>query len=286
MSSTYRQSSAAITIDSHHHFWDLAKLDYSWMPPGPSVLRRNYLPDDLAPVLERSGVSKTVVVQAHQSLDEATWLLEMAEENDFIAGVVAWVDLTDPEVGRVLDDLGGNPKLVGIRHLVHDEPDDAWLMRDSVIRGLREVGRRGLAYDLLLGPDHLKYVSPLVEKVPGLRMVVDHIAKPHIANGSLEPWAADIAAVAAIPGVYCKVSGLVTQADHSNWNVGDLKPYVSHVAAQFGPDRLMWGSDWPVSLQAAGYDRVLDAALQALGPVSEEDKAKFLAGNAERFYRL
>ena len=143
-----------------------------------------------------------------------------------------------------------------------------------------------LAYDLLLGPDHLKYVSPLVEKVPGLRMVVDHIAKPHIANGSLEPWAADIAAVAAIPGVYCKVSGLVTQADHSNWNVGDLKPYVSHVAAQFGPDRLMWGSDWPVSLQAAGYDRVLDAALQALGPVSEEDKAKFLAGNAERFYRL
>lgn len=278
--------SAATTIDSHHHFWDLARRDYAWMPPGPSVLRRNYLPDDLAPVLERSGVSKTVVVQAHQSLDEATWLLKLADENDFMAGVVAWVDLTDPEVGRVLDDLGGSSKLVGIRHLVHDEPDDAWLMRDSVIRGLREVGRRGLAYDLLLRPHHLKYVSPLVEKVSDVRMVVDHIAKPHIASGSLEPWAADIAAVAAIPGVYCKVSGMLTEADHSNWKVEDLKPYVSHIAEQFGPDRLMWGSDWPVSLQAASYDRVLDAALQALGPVSEVDKAKFLAGNAERFYRL
>ena len=279
-------SSAPITVDSHHHFWDLGKLDYEWMPPGDSVLRRNYLPADLAPLLERSGISQTVLVQAHQSVDEANFLLDLAEATDFVAGVVAWVDLTDPGVGKVLDRLQERPNLVGIRHLVHDEPDEAWLVRDDVKRGLKELARRGLAYDLLLRPQHLKYVPPLAEAVPDLRMVVDHIAKPLIASGEMEPWATDIAAVAAIPGIYCKVSGLVTEADHVRWTVEDLKPYVSHVVDQFGLDRLMWGSDWPVCLLASSYGYVLTAALEAAGDISGDDRAKLLGANAVDFYRL
>ena len=279
-------SSGEFVVDSHQHFWDMGRLKYRWMPPGPSVLRRSYLPEDLAPILEGSGVSRTVLVQAAHLPEEAPFLLDLAEANDFVAGVVAWVDLMSPNVGAVLDGLAARPKLVGIRHQVHDEPDDAWLMRDDVISGLREVARHGLAYDLLLRPQHLKYVQPLAEKVPELRLVVDHIAKPLIAQGVIEPWATDIAAVAAIPGVFCKVSGMVTEADHTSWSVADLKPYVSHVVEQFGFERLMWGSAWPVCRLAASYDRVLAATLEAAGSLSGDERAKFLGGSAVDFYRL
>lgn len=291
-----------LIVDSHHHFWDLSRFDYYWMPPGPNVLRRNYLPDDMKPLLERTGVSRTVLVQAHLSVDEARFLLDIAEGSDFVAGVVAWVDLTSRNVGNVLDELvrhhplstrmergtGGevSSPLVGIRHQVEDDPDEAWLSRPTAIRGLKEVAARGLTYDLLVRPQHLKYVPPLAEKVPGLRMVVDHIAKPPIATGEMEPWATDIAAVAAIPSIYCKVSGMVTEADHTRWKVEDLKPYVARVVELFGFDRLMWGSDWPVCLLAASYERVLSSTLEALGPISQDDMAKFLGRNAKEFYRL
>ena len=148
-----------VIVDSHHHFWDLGRLDYPWMPPGDRVLTRNYLPSDLAPQLERSGVSATVLVQATHSPEEAGFLLDLAESTDFVAGVVAWVDLTSPDVGETLDELQRRPRLVGVRHQVHDEPDDAWLARSDVVRGLKELARRGLAYDLLLRPQHLKYDS-------------------------------------------------------------------------------------------------------------------------------
>ena len=250
------------------------------------MLSRDYLPDDLAPLLERNGVSRTVLVQADSSVEEAGFLLDLADANDFVAGVVAWVDLTSPHVGRVLDKLSRRPKLAGIRHLIHEEPDEAWMSRDEVVTGLKEVASRDMAYDLLVRPQHLKYVPPLAEKVPNLRMVVDHIAKPLIAKGVMEPWAADIAAVAAIPGIYCKVSGMVTEADHSNWRVNDLRQYVAHVVEQFGFDRLMFGSDWPVCLLAATYDQVLNAVIAAIGPMSDEDQAKVLGQNAIDFYRL
>ncbi len=277
---------APIIVDSHQHFWDLGRFQYEWMPPGPSVLRRNYMPQDMAPLLRRNGVSRTVLVQAHQSVEEARFLLDLAEANDFIAGVVAWVDLASRDVGRVLDELMRRPKLVGIRHQVESDPDDAWLGREAAIRGLKEVAARGLAYDLLVRPRHLKHVPPLAERVPDLRMVVDHIAKPLIAQQVMEPWASDMAAVAAIPGIYCKVSGMLTEADHRRWRVQDLKPYVAHVVSLFGFDRLMWGSDWPVCLLAATYDQVLHSALEAIGPLSQEDKAKLLGRNALEFYRL
>ena len=283
---TTRPASSPTIIDTHQHFWDTERMHYAWMGEEQTVLTRTYLPSDLEPVLRANGVSSTVLVQAHSSVEEARWLLGLAEANDFIAGVVAWVDLTSPEVGAVLDELSTRPGLVGIRHQVHDEPDDAWLLRDDVVRGLREVSSRGLAYDLLLRPQHLKYVQPLADKIPDLRMVVDHIAKPLIASGLVESWAADIAAVAAIPGVYCKVSGMVTEADHASWTPDDLKPYVSHVVEHFGFDRLMYGSDWPVCLLAASYDQVMGAAVEVVAAASEADQAAFLSGNAVEFYGL
>ena len=283
---TRPQPPQELIVDSHHHFWDVGKLDYPWMPPGEGVLRRNYLPADLAPILKRNGVSRTVLVQANQTPEEAGFLLDLAEATDFVAGVVVWVDLTSPDVGKVLDELGRRPKLVGVRHQVHDEQDDAWLNRDDVVRGLRELARRGLTYDLLLRPQHIKYVPPLVERVPDLRMVVNHIAKPLIASGVMEPWATDMAAIAAIPALYCKVSGMVTEADHSRWTADDLRPYVSHVVDLFAYGRLMWGSDWPACLPAAKYDQVLQALRDAVGPIPDDDTARLMGQNAADFYRL
>ncbi len=237
-------------------------------------------------MLQATGVDGTIVVQAHKSVAEAEFLLELADANDFVAGDVAWVDLTRPDVGDVLDELMKRPKLVGIRHQVEDEPDDEWLTREDSVRGLREVAARGLAYDVLVKPRHLKYVPALAQKIPELRMVIDHIAKPLIADGLMEPWATDIAAVADMPGIYCKVSGMVTEAGLAAWTIEDLKPYVAHVKEHFGIDRLMWGSDWPVCLPAASYERVLEATKEAIGPLSESDQAGLLGGNAKAFYRV
>lgn len=274
------------TVDSHHHFWDLTRLDYPWMPPGPSVVRQNYLPPDLKPEIEAVGIDRTVIVQAHQSLEEAKFLLEIANETDFVAGVVAWVDVQSPNVGSDLDSLIDYGPLVGIRHQVEDDPDDDWLAANETIRGLKEIAARGLAYDMLVRPRHMKHVPTVAEKVPELRLVIDHIAKPLIADGVMELWASAMAEIASIPGVYCKVSGMVTEADHDNWKVDHLRPYVEHVREQFGMDRLMFGSDWPVCLLASSYQRVFDAAIEAIGPLTEQEKSDFLGGNATRFYRL
>ena len=277
---------ADVTVDSHHHFWDLAKFDYDWMPPGDSILKRNYLPDDMRPLLDSNGIDRTVLVQAHDSIGEANWFLDLAESNDFIAGVVVWVDLVDPGVGRVLDELMKRPKLVGVRHGVEHDADQAWLTRDASVRGLKELATRGIRYDLLTRPHQLQYVPPIADKVPDLKMVVDHISKPPIAGGEMEPWATDIARVAAIPGIHCKVSGMVNEADHASWKPDDLKPYVRHIIDIFGFDRLMFGSDWPVCLLASSYDDVVGAALEAVGEISADDMAKFMGSNAIEFYGL
>ena len=260
-------------------------MTYPWMPEGDNVLRRNYLPADLAPHLTQTGVSKTVVVQAQMTMAEADLLFDLATSTDSIAGVVVWVDLTDVNVGATLDRLQGNPKFVGVRHQVHDEPDERWLLRDDVISGLRELARRDLAYDLLLRPPHLRHITELADSVPGLRMVVDHIAKPEIADGRMEPWAEDIARVAEIPGMYCKVSGMATEANPATWQA-EIVPCVAHVIDSFGFDRIMWGSDWPVCLLVDGYESIRDGAVAAFGDIDPHDYAKLMGGNASRFYRL
>jgi L-fuconolactonase len=273
-------------IDAHQHFWDIQRFQYPWMPPGETVLRRTYLPQQLEPILKRNRFEGSVVVQANTILDETRWLLGLASEHEFIRGVVGWVDLTSPRVGTALDEFQRHPKFKGVRHLVHDEPDVNWLLRDDVIAGLRELARRGIPYDLLLRPQHLKIVPRVAEKVPGLRLVIDHIAKPPIAARSMDGWAEDMATMAKIPNLYCKLSGMITEADPSGWKAEHLRPYVAHVLNLFGPDRLMFGSDWPVCTLAGSWKEVLAAFTQAVGPQPIDVREKLLGGTAERFYSL
>src|SRR5579871_1012428 len=273
-------------IDSHQHFWDITRFQYSWMPAGDSPLHRNFLPPDLEPILQRNRLDGSVVVQANVILEETRWLLELAAQHEFIRGVVGWVDLTDPALGTTLDDLQRHPKFKGVRHLVHDEPDVNWLLRRDVLRGLQELARRGIPYDLLLRPQHLALVPRLAEQIPELRLVIDHIPKPLIAQQRLDGWAEDMETAAKVPHLHCKLSGMITEADPRGWKAEHLRPYVQHVFSLFGPSRLMFGSDWPVCTLAGTWKEVLAAFTQSLGPQSIETREKLLGATAARFYKL
>ena len=273
-------------IDAHQHFWEPERFPYSWMPADPAPLRRNYLPGDLEPILEANRFDGSIAVQAATVLDEVQWLLQLADRNPFIAGVVGWVDLTSRDLPAILDKLQAHAKFKGVRHLVQDEPDDRWLLRADVIAGLRELERRDLPYDLLLRPRHLPIVPELAEKLPKLRMVIDHIAKPLIANGRMDGWAEDMEHIAKIDRIWVKLSGMITEADHQNWKVDDLRPFVRHVFQLFGPNRLMFGSDWPVCLLAGAWKQVLAAFTQALGPLTTDVRERMLGGTAREFYRI
>jgi len=273
-------------IDAHQHFWDMGRLVYPWMPPEPSPLRRNFLPADLALLLQTHNIDGTVAVQAHHSLEEARWLLSLAAEHDFIKGVVAWADLTSPQLGATLDELQRDRHFKGVRHLVHDESDPRWLLRTDVLGGLAELERRDIPYDLLLRPVHLPLIPVLAEKFQRLRMVIDHIAKPSIATKEFDNWAQMMEAVFPISNVYCKLSGMITEAAWHNWSPSDLRPYVSFVFQGFGPSRLMYGSDWPVCLLSGTYKQVFAALTQALGPQPLKIREQILGETATRFYRL
>jgi L-fuconolactonase len=273
-------------IDAHQHFWDLSRFDYYWMPPEPSVLRQTFLPDRLARILTRNRFEGSVLVQANTILAETHWLLELANANDFIRAVVGWVDLTDPLLGSVLDELQKNPKFKGVRHPVQDEPDDRWLMRADVLAGMVELARRGLPYDLLIRPRHLGLVPVIAERVPDLRMVIDHIAKPLITAQVSEPWNRDMAVAAQLPQVYCKLSGMITEADPNSPMAEQLRPYVSHVMQIFGADRLMFGSDYPVCMLAGTWKEALAAFTQSIGAQPIEVREKLLGETAQRFYGI
>jgi len=273
-------------IDSHQHFWQVGRFDYPWMSSDSGVLYRDYLPDDLAPILEANGVEKTVLVQASNSVGESRWLLDLAREHEFIAGVVGWVDLTSANVGAQLHELTGQPKFKGARHLVESEPADDWLVQPAVLSGLRELSRYGLSYDLLVHTRHLKYVPQVIESCPELAFVIDHLAKPPVAKNEINEWSQALKPVAACSNVHCKLSGLVTEADWSSWRTDDLRPFVEFALELFGPDRLMFGSDYPVCLLAASYDRVLNAFQEILKGLTDADREQIFSTNAARFYRL
>ena len=256
------------------------------MTPQVELLCSDYLPGTLEPILERNGVAQTVLVQASNSVEETRWLLELADQNSFITGVVGWVDLQSEEVGRELDELAAHQKLKGVRHLVESERVDDWLTKAGVVRGLRELASRDLTYDLLVHTRHLKYATEAVARCPDLRCVVDHMAKPPIAGKEIDEWARGLRQLAARPNISCKLSGLVTEANWTTWDVEDLKPYVETALEYFGPKRMMFGSDWPVCLLAATYERVLDAFQKLLSELSDEDRDLVFAKNASQFYRL
>lgn len=276
----------ATIIDSHQHFWQVGRFDYPWMSAEVETLYRDFLPEALEPVLQDCGVRQTVLVQASNSLAETRWLLELAEHHRFIAGVVGWVDLTSPQVDDQIIDFIAYPKFKGVRHLVESEPADDWLAQAEVLAGLNRLAAHGVAYDLLVHTRHLKSVLRVAERCPDLRLVVDHMAKPPIASGEMMEWARELKAVAQIPGMYCKLSGLVTEANHHAWTTADLIPYVECALEWFGAERMMIGSDWPVCLLAAGYARVLDAYQEMLAGLPENARQPILAGNAASFYRL
>ena len=276
-------------IDSHHHFWDPDRGDYPWMTGPVMPIRRLFRPEDMAPLLAPAGVQKTVLVQTWSSLAESHEFLALAEATDFIAGVVAWVDLTAPDVGRVLDDLTAAPGgkwLVGIRHQVHDETDPRWLARADVRRGLREVAVRGLVYDLLIRPRELAVSLETVKALPELRFVIDHSAKPEIAKAGFDRWSALMRPFAATPNVWCKLSGMVTEANWAHWSPADIRPYIDEVLGIFGPARCMMGTDWPVSLLASNYKRTVDLVRDAIADLPEADQRAVLWNSAVAAYRL
>ena len=277
------------TIDAHQHFWDPARAEYPWMTDDLAIVRRRFGPEDLRPLLAERGIDYTVLVQTRSSLEETREFLTIAAATDFVAGVVGWVDLTDPAVGgtlRALQSSAAGAKLVGLRHQVHDEPDPDWLLRDDVRRGLRVVGDARLAYDLLVRPRELPAALRTAADFPEMRFVIDHIAKPPIRGGDDRAWAAAMASAGRLGNVYCKLSGMITEADWATWQPDLLVPYVRVVVEWFGVDRVMFGSDWPICLLAGSYGRVMDALLYCLGDLPAEAKAKIFGANATRFYRL
>jgi L-fuconolactonase len=275
---------AAVTVDAHHHLWDLSVRDQDWIAED-SPIRRDFTVADLAPEAAAAGVDRTVLVQTITVAEETPEFLELADTHDLIAGVVGWTDLTRPDIADELArlrELPGGRYLKGIRHQIQGEPDPQWLLRPDVRRGLAAVAEAGLVYDLLVLPHQLPACVKAAAALPQLTFVLDHLGKPPIASGALEPWATDLRALAAHPNTVGKLSGMVTEADPATWTVDDLRPYADVLLDAFGPDRLMFGSDWPVCALAATYGQVLDAARELVG---SHDKRIFET-TATRVYDL
>jgi L-fuconolactonase len=275
-----------VRIDAHQHFWLYDAREYDWIEEGMEALRRDFLPPDLRPLLARAGFDGCVAVQARQSLEETRFLLDLAEANDFVLGVVGWVDLLSGRAAAQLDAFRGRQKLVGVRHVVQSEPDDRFLLREAFGRGLAAVQERGLAYDLLLHPRHLKPAAELAARFPGLRFVLDHAGKPRIARRELAEWARDLKTLARRSNVLCKLSGLVTEADWKSWSASEVRPYLDVAFGEFGAERLMIGSDWPVCTLAADYGGAMGLVVDYLSRRPEAETAAVCGGNARRFWRL
>jgi L-fuconolactonase len=272
-------------IDSHQHFWEYDSAEYPWIKSDWPI-RKSFLPPDLEPLLRKSGFEGCVAVQARQSLRESEWLLELAKKNPFIAGVVGWVDLRSPEVEKQLEGLKGRTRFVAVRHVVQEEPDDRFMLREDFLRGIGTLKTFDLAYDILIFPKQLPAAIELVRRFPEQRFVLDHIAKPLIKDARIEPWGTQIGELAKAANVYCKLSGMVTEARWRTWNTADFRPYLDTVWQAFGPDRLMIGSDWPVCLLSSEYEGTMRIVQHYLEQFGVTDREKVLGANAIRFYRL
>jgi len=273
-----------VRIDAHHHFWRLSRGDYRWLTPALAAIHRDFALDDLVPWLRRAGIGATVLVQAAPTVAETEFLLDKAARSGgVVQGVVGWVDLASPNAIPTLERLARDRTLRGVRPMLQDLADPDWIARPDVRRTLSSLPTLGLRFDALVTPRELPALLRMLDQQPELAVVVDHGAKPPIAAGRREPWASLIAAVAAHPQVHCKLSGLATEAG-PEWSADTLRPWVDHLLECFGPQRLLWGSDWPVVDLAGGYGRWLAATDALLAPLAAEDRAAILGGNATRFY--
>jgi len=277
-------------VDAHHHLWDLGVRDQDWITGAAlAPLRRDFLAGDYQPLAGQNGVGASVVVQTVTVPGETPELLALAATSDLIAGVVGWADLTAAGLADRIAELSNGPggnKLVGLRHQVQSEPDPRWLTRADVLRGLAAVAGAGLVYDLVITAGQLPAAARAAAAVPGLLFVLDHLGKPAIASGSAQPWERDLRRLAALPNTACKLSGLVTEADWTRWQVADLRPYAEVALDAFGPGRMMFGSDWPVCTLAASYGEVLQTARDLTGHLSDAEREAIFAGTATRVYRL
>jgi L-fuconolactonase len=275
-----------VRIDAHQHFWHYSPQEYGWIGPDMAVLKQDRLPEDLAPLLAASGIDGTVAVQARQSLAETQWLLDLADQHSWIKGVVGWVDLRCPDLPAQLERFSAHPRFRGVRHVVQDEPDDRFMLGDDFQRGIGQLAEFGLTYDILIFARHLSAAYELVARFPEQPFVLDHIAKPLIVDGVLEPWATYIRRLAAFPNVWCKVSGMVTEADWHGWQPVDFRPYLDVVFEAFGPSRIMFGSDWPVCTLAGSYAQVVGLVQVYVEQLSVDEHAAVWGETARQFYGL
>ena len=270
-------------LDAHQHFWSYDAAQYPWIPPG-SPLHRDWLPADLAALQRPLGFDGAIAVQARQVVGESDWLLSLADKHVNVKGVVGWVDLRSDRVEADLARLAAHPKFVGVRHVVQEEPDDDFMLGKDFQRGISKLAAFGLTYDILIYPKQLPAAIRLAENFPAQPFVLDHIAKPPIKDGTLEPWKALLRELAKLPNVHCKVSGMLTEADHRHWQAEQFRPYLDTVFEAFGPARLMYGSDWPVCLFAGSYDQAFRLVDDYARGLTEAERASLFGDNCARFY--
>lgn len=274
-------------IDSHQHFWQVSRDDYPWMTPAVPVLYRDYSPEDLKPSLAKHRIDKTILVQTAPTAAETDFLLNLAGRHNFVGGVVGWLDMERADFAEQFAAYQQKPKFIGIRPMLQDLPEDDYILKPAVINSLKLIAGENFPFDFLTYTHHLPYVLQALDRAPNLRAVVDHISKPEIKARKLEPWKSLIQEVAQHQNVYCKLSGMVTEADLNTWTADDLRPYVEHVVECFGLERVMFGSDWPVCLQAGTYDRVIEALYTILTPVLDAASETVVFGsNAAKFYGI
>ena len=276
----------SMRIDAHQHFWRYSPSTHGWIDDSMAVLKRDFLPADLAPLLAANGIDGCIAVQAEQTVAETEWLLSLADAHPFIRGVVGWVDLCADDVREQLRAIAAHPKLRGVRHIVQSEPDDRFMLRPDFMRGIAALAEFGLTYDILVFARQMPAAIDLVAVFPEQRFVLDHVGKPDIRNGEIDAWARGIAALARHRNVWCKLSGIVTEADWAAWTPDDIAPYIRTVFDWFAPDRIMFGSDWPVCTLAAPYDAVSGIARDAIAALPDRDQDAILGGSAAEFYGL
>jgi len=272
-------------IDAHQHFWQYDAAEYGWIDDGMASLRHNFLPSDLYPEITQAGVGGTIAVQARQTILETKWLLELAAANSFIRGVVGWAPIAEASFPALIEELASDPKLVGLRHVVQAEPD-GFLDGDAFNKGIGALAETALVYDLLVVERQLPEAILFVDRHPNQIFVLDHLAKPRIAEAELEPWASNMKELAKRENVYCKLSGMVTEADWRHWAISSLQPYVDVALEAFAPRRLMFGSDWPVCTVAATYSKWISTVGDLLAKLSSEERARVFSETAVEAYRL
>ncbi|HEX4807338.1 MAG TPA: amidohydrolase family protein [Bryobacteraceae bacterium] len=273
-------------IDAHHHFWRYDSVEYDWIDDSMRVIRRDFLPPDLKAVIDSAGVDGAISVQARQTVEETRWLLSFAEKSEFIRAVVGWAPLINPEVLDTLSQMAQNPKLRSMRHVIQSEPDPNYILREDFNRGVSALKPLGLAYDILIFERHLPQTITFVDRHPDQVFIVDHLAKPRVRDNKISPWRENLQELARRPNVYCKISGLATEADYSNWTPNQLLPYMETVLDAFGPNRTMFGSDWPVCLVAIEYQRWVDLVASAIERLTPDERERIWSGTAIEAYKL